>query len=411
MRSSTTLALAASFSVSSAVFQGFNYASTNTDGSAMGVSDFKAAFDAQQTLDGITGFSSARLYTMIDAASSQNDPISALQAASDDGVTSLLLGMWCSAGQAAFDTEIIALNKAIKQFPNLSGQIAGLSIGSEDLYRQSNIANKTVPSPGPGVEPAVISSYISQVKGNLTGTSWSGIKIGHVDTWTAWTNDDGSFITSDLTAIIDACDFLGIDSYPYFEGSLTNPIEDATALFDQSYQAVLGVSGDKEVWITETGWPVSGPTQNLAVPSKANAQTYWQNVGCPNFGKINTWWYTFDDSASSPTFGVVDSLSGGSTNWDLSCSGYTNQDDAATGSTTNASTSTTSSGGSSSTGSGSSTGTNGTTVTTSNPKAPGSTSSGSSSGSKSGSHSSGASMVQASFVAIVGGLLAMAASL
>ena len=66
-------------------------------------------------------------------------------------------------------------------------------------------------------------------------------------------------------------------------------------------------SQGKPVWITETGWPVSGPTSNQAVPSVDNAKTYYDGVACIAFASdINTWWYTLQDTGSSPSFGVVD---------------------------------------------------------------------------------------------------------
>lgn len=65
MRSSTLLALVASISTSQAVYQGFNYGSTAADGSFRSQSDFEALFNTAKGLVGTSGFSSARLYTMI----------------------------------------------------------------------------------------------------------------------------------------------------------------------------------------------------------------------------------------------------------------------------------------------------------------------------------------------------------
>jgi glucan endo-1,3-beta-D-glucosidase len=66
MRSSQTLiALAASLSTAAAQLQGFNYGSTNTDGSFKFEADFEKEFTVAQNLVGATGFNAARLYTMI----------------------------------------------------------------------------------------------------------------------------------------------------------------------------------------------------------------------------------------------------------------------------------------------------------------------------------------------------------
>jgi hypothetical protein len=67
MHTSTFLSIAASFSSVSAstVYKGFNYGSTFTDGSAKVQSDFQKEFNVAKNLVGATGFTSARLYTMI----------------------------------------------------------------------------------------------------------------------------------------------------------------------------------------------------------------------------------------------------------------------------------------------------------------------------------------------------------
>jgi hypothetical protein len=66
MRSSTLLALAASLSSSAAVYQGFNYGSTKSDGVTFRYqADFESLFSTAKNLVGTSAFTSARLYTMI----------------------------------------------------------------------------------------------------------------------------------------------------------------------------------------------------------------------------------------------------------------------------------------------------------------------------------------------------------
>jgi glucan endo-1,3-beta-D-glucosidase len=65
MRSSILLALAASLSQSYAQIKGFNYGSTQTDGSIKNEIDYENEFKTAQNLVGAPGFTSARLYTMI----------------------------------------------------------------------------------------------------------------------------------------------------------------------------------------------------------------------------------------------------------------------------------------------------------------------------------------------------------
>jgi glucan endo-1,3-beta-D-glucosidase len=65
MRSSTLLALAGSLSSSAAVYQGFNYGSTKSDGSFQYQADYEALFSTAKSLVGTSGFTSARLYTTV----------------------------------------------------------------------------------------------------------------------------------------------------------------------------------------------------------------------------------------------------------------------------------------------------------------------------------------------------------
>jgi glucan endo-1,3-beta-D-glucosidase len=69
------------------------------------------------------------------------------------------------------------------------------------------------------------------------------------------------------------------------------------------------VAQNKSIWITEAGWPVSGPTENQAVASVENSKTYWDELGCQLFNKYNVWWYILRDNngspAPNPSFGIV----------------------------------------------------------------------------------------------------------
>jgi glucan endo-1,3-beta-D-glucosidase len=85
---------------------------------------------------------------------------------------------------------------------------------------------------------------------------------------------------------------------------------------------VEAVSQDKPIWITEAGWPVSGPAENQAVASVDNAKTYWDELGCELFNKYNVWWYILRDNngspAPDPSFGIV-GLELGEPLFDLTC--------------------------------------------------------------------------------------------
>jgi len=287
MRISQFLAFAAALPSTLAAYKGFNYGSAGNS---------EATFESQFNSAKALGFTSARLYTMIQDATT-NTPISAIPAAINTG-TSLLLGLWASAGDAQFANEIAALKAAIAQYGTpFTDLIAGISVGSEDIYRITPIGISN--NAGVGVGPDVILNYIGQVRSAVAGTSAAGKLVGHVDTYNVWTN-------SSQNALIGAADFIAIDAYPYYETTKANSIANANATFWDDYDQSVAVAQGKPVWITETGWPVSGPTSGQAVASVQNAQTYFDEVGCTAFGdNINTWWYILQDTGSSPSFGVV----------------------------------------------------------------------------------------------------------
>lgn len=309
MFSKQLLALALSVAASDAVYQGFNYGSILADGSGKSQSDFQTEFQTAKNLVGTGGdFTSARLYTMIQGGTA-NDPIQAIPAAIAEG-TSLLLGLWASGNNV--DNEIAALKNAINTYGEPFGKlVVGISVGSEDLYRNSVTGMKR--HAGVGTDPDVLVQYIKEVRSAISGTSLSGASIGHVDTWDAWTNSSNA-------AVIDELDWLGFDGYPYYQSSMANGIDNAKALFDESFSKTQSVSKGKEVWMTETGWPVSGPVMGDAVPSVANAKKYWDEVACPLLGNVNTWWYILQDSGASPSFGVTSSTTDTTPIYNLRCS-------------------------------------------------------------------------------------------
>ena len=116
--------------------------------------------------------------------------------------------------------------------------------------------------------------------------------------------------------------FILIHLLAYFEATFPNGIENGLTRFSSTFNAVRNIAGNKPVWITETGWPVSGPKSNLAVASVENARTYWVQVGCKLFGNVNTWWYTLQDTVPdtpSVSFGIIGSQLTTTPLYDLSC--------------------------------------------------------------------------------------------
>ncbi|KAL3704833.1 hypothetical protein TMatcc_008505 [Talaromyces marneffei ATCC 18224] len=293
------LTLAMSVSPAAAAIKGFNYGANFNDYSVKTQADFEAEFKTAQGLEGTEGFTSARLYTMIQGGTT-NTPISAIPAAIKTNTT-LLLGLWASGD--TFNNEVEALKTAISTYGSeLANLIVGISVGSEDLYRNSDMGIKA--KAGIGKNPEDIVNGIKAVRATIAGTAISHAPIGHVDTWTAWYNTSNK-------DVIDAVDWLGLDAYPYFQNTDSNDVTSGKSLFLDAVNKINSASNGKSLWVTETGWPVSGKQENLAVASVEAAKTYWDEVGCGLlFDKVNTYWYILQDAAKStpsPSFGIIGS--------------------------------------------------------------------------------------------------------
>ncbi len=118
--------------------------------------------------------------------------------------------------------------------------------------------------------------------------------------------------------MILACDFVGMDGYPYWQGATPDQFR---SVFWASVQAtrdvVHRVKPGTWVWITETGQPVSGAPFGYSVPSVASAQSYWKEVACEAFRGAHVFWYAYQDWTSDPSFGVIGQ--DGQPIYDLSC--------------------------------------------------------------------------------------------
>lgn len=75
--------------------------------------------------------------------------------------------------------------------------------------------------------------------------------------------------------VVDACDFVFPNIYPYYAGQ---PIACALQWLDQAYEDLLPVANGKEIIISETGWKTTGPVVGEAVPSFENALRYHREL-------------------------------------------------------------------------------------------------------------------------------------
>lgn len=303
MRFATALSIAATLGCTAAqgTILGFNSGASDDKGNPKTQRDFEREFRAAKNLNGLPGdFNTIRLYSNIQW-NTPDTPIAAFAAAVATN-TSLLLGIWAS-GTDNIDNELKALEAALEEHGDqLADLVVGISVGSEDLYRVSEpgIRNKA----GVGQDADTIVRFIKDAKSKLANTSLRDKPLTHVDTWTAWVNGSNK-------AVIDEIDFLAVNAFPFYEGTLDNQISNAGMLLSSALNETEAVAGGKDVWITETGWAYSGPAFGAAQATVDNAGEYWQEVGCKLFGKHNVFWYTLRDAnpANEVKFAITDNLS------------------------------------------------------------------------------------------------------
>ncbi|PQE31023.1 glycoside hydrolase family 17 protein [Rutstroemia sp. NJR-2017a WRK4] len=290
---SLALALAATVTGANAYWKGFNVQATLANGQCKTQADWENDFNLIKSFPG--NFDSIRVY-----ASSDCNTLANVVPAAIATQMKVLAGVWTE-DENHFNAEKQALLTATQTY-GFDWMVA-VSVGSEDLYRKDTNADRLAQ------QIYDVRGMLSTVKGYSTA-----IQVGHVDTWTMWV--DGA-----NTAVIKACDFIGLDGYPYFQNTQENDIGVAYDLFWQSVNAVRTTVQNAQsgawVWVTESGWPSSGPQSGNAVASVANAQTYWKEVACEAFKEGHTFWYSLQDYYASPNFGVVDA--NGKLMYDLSC--------------------------------------------------------------------------------------------
>ena len=222
--SSTIAALAAAAPLASAFTKGFNVAANNNDGSCKTTAQWATAFNKLKTLP--QQITTVRVY----ASSDCNTLANAVPAAISTG-TKVLVGVWTE-DATHYDAEKQALLSAIQTHG--SDWIFAVSVGSEDLYRGDTDA-------------ATLASQVNDVRGMIRSVGAATQKVGHVDTWTAWVDGSNS-------AVVTACDFIGMDGYPYFQNAA---IGDAAKVFWQSVTDTKNAAQGKPVWVTETGMFIS----------------------------------------------------------------------------------------------------------------------------------------------------------
>lgn len=120
-----------------------------------------------------------------------------------------------------------------------------LAVGNEVLLRGD-------------VSEQVLIEYIERVKAEV-----GDVQVGYVDAY---------FLFENHPAMVEACDVLLINCYPFWE-YCEAPY--ALTHMQEMYARAVNVSCGKKVIISETGWPSVGSPYGGAVPSVDNAIEYF----------------------------------------------------------------------------------------------------------------------------------------
>ena len=103
--------------------------------------------------------------------------------------------------------------------------------------------------------------YINQVKQAVPGVS-----VSTSEPWHVWLN---------YPELVDVCDIICIHVHPYWENIAA---ESAADFVYQKKQAVQEAYPDKQVVITETGFPSSGDPNGVSVPTDANQALFFEEL-------------------------------------------------------------------------------------------------------------------------------------
>ncbi len=163
------------------------------------------------------------------------------KAAREKGLKTMV-GAWIDSDKAKNEEEIKQLIDLAQQ-----GYVDIAVVGNEVLLRNDLTKQELL-------------NYISRVKKALPN-----ITVGYVDAY---------FQFKEHTDLVDACDVVLANCYPFWEGC---HIDQASGYLKQMYVVAQGAARGKKVIITETGWPDKGTNNAEAQPSEENAMKYFIN--------------------------------------------------------------------------------------------------------------------------------------
>ena len=152
-----------------------------------------------------------------------------------------LVGAWISADKERNEREIQSLIAMAK-----AGLVDMAAVGNEVLHREE-------------ISEQELIGYIQRVRAALPDS----IPVGYVDAY---------YQFLDKPALVDACDVILANCYPFWEGADN---DHALSYLNRMVELTQLVAIGKKVIITETGWPTKGNNVVAAEPSQLNAMKYF----------------------------------------------------------------------------------------------------------------------------------------
>ncbi|HAD11510.1 MAG TPA: glycosyl hydrolase [Saprospirales bacterium] len=152
-----------------------------------------------------------------------------------------MVGAWISHDKERNEREI----QALVQLAN-DGLVDIAAVGNEVLQRNELSEQELI-------------QYLQRVRALLP----KHIPLGYVDAYYHFLNKP---------ALVEACDVLLINCYPFWEGADN---DHALSYMQQMYELATQAAKGKKVIITETGWPSKGQSVQAAYPTAANAMKYF----------------------------------------------------------------------------------------------------------------------------------------
>ena len=107
-----------------------------------------------------------------------------------------------------------------------------------------------------------ILDYISKVRSDIPDS----VPVAYVDAY---------FHFIERPTLVNACDVILINCYPFWEGS---DFDHALTYIEHMYDLTKKAARGKKVIISETGWPSKGEASLEAIPSSENAMKYFINI-------------------------------------------------------------------------------------------------------------------------------------